>query len=80
MAKFITNSVGTKAIKKDSVLTLEITYNTGRLIEGSEPIPAFYSLDILSAAMLGHVWSFETDPTLEGIQAKAATVLAALES
>lgn len=80
MAKFVSNSEGKKAARKENIISLEITYNSGRSHEGEEPVVGYYSLDVLFAELGGHVWSFETDPTLVGIQVKAATILQLLEA
>jgi hypothetical protein len=69
MGKFVANSTTTKAVRKDDVEWLEIIERGGQfelLIKMKES----RALDV----------SFEIDTTLEGIQAKATTVLAMLEA
>jgi len=77
MAKFIVNSTADQAVRADEVRNLEIDYNAA--IGGDNPIAANYKLHVYFISM-GHSIVFEVDTTLEGIQGKAATVLAALES
>ena len=68
MANIVTNSTELKAVRGTSVSFLEI-------IQGGE---STFSLNIYIEGR-PHAEVFETDTTLEGIQAKAATVIAALE-
>ncbi len=78
MAKFIINSTGDKALRKDKVQQLEIV----QIPLNTNPETYKYNLSIKMevASYIGYLGIvFETDPTLEGISAKAATLLAALE-
>lgn len=77
MAKFIVNSEGRKAIRKDEVRNLEIDYDPS--VEGVNPQPASWKLHVYFIQGLGHLVIFESSPTLEGIQVLAANVMAALE-
>jgi hypothetical protein len=79
MANFITNASGTVAVRKASVDILEIV----TIPQDTEPVTYKYNLvarlsDNKLIGYLGVV--FETETTLEAIQTKAATVLAALEA
>ena len=74
MAKFITNSTNDAAIRKEEVVSLVITSNTS-----GEPPASKYELRVNTFKGGFHSTNFETDSTLGGIQAKAATLLAALE-
>jgi hypothetical protein len=67
MAKFIVNTTGDKAIRKDSILSLSILG-----IEGG------YYLQVKTSDRVLDI-TFETDTTLEGIQAKGAIIIASLE-
>ena len=68
MANFIINTAGTNAIRKTQVSLLEVVQN------GEEG----FDLNVYLTAIPAHSLVFETDTTLEGIQAKATTVIAAL--
>ncbi len=68
MANYIVNIAATNAIRKDTVISLEVIQ-----IENGT-----YVL-LIKTTGRGLDVKFETDATLQGIQAKAATVLAALE-
>lgn len=72
MASFITNSTNTVAVRKDLVVSVFIT-NTG----GDK-----YALNLTTRPGTDRVpnLDFETATTLQGIQVKAAAVLAALEA
>ena len=76
MANFVTNGTGTAAIRKSDVVSLEIVSVTS----GNENPVTTYNLQIKLNMLHANNITFETAPTLEGIQAKAATVLAALEA
>ncbi len=75
MAKFITNSTGTKVVRKEKIVSMEITHNPA-----VGETPEHYSIDILFPELGTHVWSFDTDTTLEGIQDKGASMLEQLET
>ncbi len=78
MAKFVINSTNTKAIRKSDVVGVEI-----RSIDNSiPPVPPSISYELSLTMSTGHFFTgtFETDTTLEGIQAKAITILSALEA
>ena len=77
MAKFITNSAGTRAIRKEKIRGLIIDYDAA--IGGDNPSPAVYNLRALFEASTDAPLIFEQDTTLEGVQSKAAAVLEALE-
>jgi len=69
MANFVVNSTGTTAIKMSEITALVINER----LEG-------FGLEVrLSSSEIERI-VFETDATLEGIQAKATTLLTALES
>ncbi len=78
MAKFIINSLGDRAVRKEQVRTLLIDYDPA--IEGDNPQDAMYNLRVHFNIDGGDPIIFETDATLVGLQGKAATVLAALET
>jgi hypothetical protein len=69
MAKFVVNSTNTEAIRKEQVGVLSIKNN---VITGTT------SFELWIKSTEGKTVRFEVDPTLEGAQAKASTVLAAL--
>ncbi len=73
---YIINSSQDKAIKKSVIAALEITTLIDKDIGGET---TEYILKITLTTPNVFALIFETDSTLEGIQAKAATVLAALE-
>jgi hypothetical protein len=75
MSKFVVNTDGTKAINKEEVSNLEIM-----LTPATEDADAFYSLNIFFIQTRVHAYEFERDSTFEGIQAKATTILEALEA
>lgn len=70
MAKFVINSGSNQAIRKDEV-------DIVRVVSIISQSGTTYELRVGTIGERGFV--FETDTTLDGIQAKAATVLAALE-
>ena len=72
MANYITNSTSTVAVRKDMVVSLFIT-NSG---DNAYALKHMTRLDKDRPPNL----HFETDATLQGIQVKAAAVLAALEA
>ncbi len=78
MAKFIINSAGTKAVRKDDIKTLEID----RAITGSDdqgnPVYGNYELKVLLWAVALQI-TFESAETLEAVQALATPILVALE-
>ena len=78
MAKFIVNSTGTRAICKEQIRGLMIDYDAA--IGGDNPSSAVYSLRAHFIASADTPMIFEQDETLVGLQAKAATVLEALEA
>ena len=80
MAKFITNSTGTKAVRLSEIDTLEIVFNKGEPIEGGGVREDFYSLHLYLITGTKQALSFEVDATLQGIQAKGAIILQALEA
>ena len=80
MANFIVNSINTVAVRKGEILALEIKELTEAQ---APPLPPNISYVLsMRAINPGHFFGllFETDSTLEGIQAKAATILAELEA
>jgi hypothetical protein len=79
MAKFVTNSTGDMAVRKEQVKALSI--NLDPAVEGETPRPVSYNLRVHFTQGAGFdPMVFETDTTLVGIQGKAAAVLAALEA
>ena len=66
---FITNSTGTAAVRKEDVMSLKI-------VEKKDSFELYLQMGTNRASEI----VFETDATDDGIKAKAATVLAALES
>lgn len=78
MADFIINSTNMTAVRKANVQAVEIAH----VAQHTDPETYLYHLVLrfVSAYHIGYAGiTFETDETLEGIQGKAATVLAALE-
>ncbi len=76
MATFVINSTGRGAVRKSEVRSLEITLVP--LHTDPETYKYILSVKMEDTRVLGLI--FEEDATLGGIQAKAATVLAALEA
>lgn len=76
MANFIVNSTRTKAIRKEYVMAVEIVE------EEDSSVPPITTYELKVQPNVGHrnILRFETDETLEGIQAKAASVLSELEA
>lgn len=74
MANFIINSTSTSAIRKEAVVAL----NINEVTKGSPPSSVFELTVKVHREHFNNI-VFEVDTTLEGIQAKAATLLAALE-
>jgi len=77
MASFIINSVATVAIKKDTIRSLVINKKK-RVVEDEEITIYVLSIQLADIPRYERL-AFEESDTLEGIQAKAATILAALE-
>lgn len=80
MAQFIINSTGTRAIRKSEIDTVEIAFNPGEPIEGGGQNPDSYSLHLYLNAAIRQAVTFEVDDTLQGIQAKGASILEQLEA
>ena len=74
MANFIVNSNVTIAVRKETVSTIEIISYAA-----TEQAEAYYALVVHSTQPRSRIVEFETDSTLVGIQAKAASVLEDLE-
>jgi len=78
MADFITNSTNMIAVRRASVQSVEIFHVP--LHTDPETYQYILVLKFSSVAHIGYLGiTFETDDTLEGIQAKAIDVLADLE-
>lgn len=75
MALFITNSTNDTSLRKEWISRIEI-----QEIEEEEEIVGYKLMVSLSTDTWERSIIFETDDTLVGIQAKAVTVLAALEA
>ena len=79
MAKFVINSTGDMAVRKEQVKALSI--NLDPATEGETPRAVSYNLRVHFTQGTGFdPMIFEVDTTLQGIQSKAATILAALET
>ncbi len=78
MAKFVMNSTGTRAVRKEEVKLLAID----QMIIGStpqgEPVYGGYELKVVMLEMAPQI-TFETGETLEAVQSLASPILTALE-
>lgn len=75
MALFITNSTDDISVRKEWISRLEI-----QSVEEEGEVVSYKLMVSLSSDTWERSVLFETDETLEGIQAKAVTILTALES
>ncbi len=79
MAKFLTNSTGIRAVRKELVRLLEIDRQIiGSTVQG-DPVYGDRELKVMISEIVMPQITFETGETLEAVQALATSILAALE-
>jgi hypothetical protein len=79
MAKFISNSIGTKAVRLEQVIALDIVPVHPHTQGGGETIIG-YELRVRTDDIQGQFIVWETGETLGAVQALAGPIMTALES